>query len=774
MPVRLTLVKFKDTFDIPTGFGKKDDVFGICYIDSLTLSVGVANYTQYLGYSHDTETFELKNRQAQPSKPRLFSRTEFAEAFDIIKKGDDAQTVIMPQFLGLSDEELLTTRTKEWLSRRDKALEVIRPLLPQEHYELSYFVMRYLRGEAHQEIKQYCLEGGHGSTTTITRKLNLYIVFGFTANALLPFGFEFCGTEKRAIDGNSETKTKKNTKRRKRGRPGTYSNNRGANESDKRIIKDLIRDNKVSLRGGKLDISRLYDEYVVRYEDKFDLPHATLNKQRNYEFPYPESEIISQDTFRYHFKKLLPLEKFIKFRDGQHKFDKDHRPKRGDAKDGVVGAGHVVEFDHTQLDLHARMPGVHDKRFSAGRPWLVIAKDVYTKFILGFHISFRPPCWDNIAECIINCVENKVEFAARYGVELAERDWPSRHLHMLYKIDNGVEYPHEQESEIMASPFKFQGSQQVAKGRGDLKADSESTLGKLNRIVSNNPGGIDTGKDAMEQDASQQALLTIEDITAQLIDEIVLMNKTADRECSLDQDMLAAGVEPTPLAQWNYSIEHQMSGGNPVSKAQIPELQYTLLPKQMARIDADGITLKKYPQLQYDGEFKELENWYLQKKHKAAGAMSEIKVAIASGSIKRVYYRDNNTIYPLDLKAQNSQYEDMSFFEFEQSVKARKQIQRDRKNSQQAGRVYNKRRQKERIEANQAVLAGVPSNSQRSYQKEIKNHNSIMRGEQACRDAHRINEYMSPNFPEQSANPLEPTACDSKAPTKPKSSREFF
>ena len=50
------------------------------------------------------------------------------------------------------------------------------------------------------------------------------------------------------------------------------------------------------------------------------------------------------------------------------------------------------------------------------------------------------------------------------------------------------------------------------------------------------------------------------------------------------------------------------------------------LSKQMARIDADGITLKKYPQLQYDGEFKELENWYLQKKHKVAGATSEIKV----------------------------------------------------------------------------------------------------------------------------------------------------
>lgn len=774
MPVRLTLVKFKDTFDIPNGFGKKDDVFGICYVDSLTLSVGVANYTQYLGYSNDTETFELKNRQAQPSKPRLFSRTEFAEAFDIIKKGDDAQTIIMPQFLGLSDEELLAIRTKEWLSRRDKALEVIRPLLPQEHYELSYFVMRYLRGEAHQEIKQYCLERGHGSTTTITRKLNLYIVFGFTANALLPFGFEFCGTEKAGICRNSKTKTNKNTKRRKRGRPGIYSDYRGVNESDKRIIKDLVRDNRVSIRGGKLDISRLYDEYVVRYEDKYNLPHVTINQQRDYEFSYPQSEIISQDTFRYHFKQLLPPEMFIKFRDGQHKFDKDHRPKRGDAKDGVVGAGHVVEFDHTQLDIHVRMPYVHDRRYSAGRPWLVIAKDVYTKFILGFHISFRPPCWDNIAQCIINCIEDKVEFAARYGVDLTELDWPSRHLHMLYKIDNGVEYPHEQESEIMASPFKFQGSQQVTKGRGDLKADSESSLGILNRIVSNNHGGIDKDKDAMEQDASQQALLTIEDITAQLIDEIVLMNKTADRECSLDQDMLAANVDPTPLAQWNYSIKHQMSGGNPVPKAQIPALRYTLLPKQIARIDADGITLKKYPQLQYDGDFKELESWYLQKKHKVSGAKTEIKVAVAKGSVKRVYYRENNTIYPLDLKTQYSQFEDMSFFELEQSVKAREQVQRDRKNSQRAGRVYNKRRQKARIEANQKELADVPANSQRTYQKETQKHNRIMRDEQVRRDASRADELMSPDFPEQDAYASGPTSSESTTPTKPKSSREFY
>ncbi|WP_338518415.1 hypothetical protein [Alteromonas gracilis] len=772
MPVRLTLVKFKDTFDIPTGFGKKDDVFSICYVDSQTLSVGVANYTQYLGYSHDTETFEVKNRQAQPSKPRLFSRSAFADAFDIVKKDGDTQTIMMPQFLGMSDEDLLKTRTKEWLSRRDKAFEVIRPLLPQDPYELSYFVTRYLRGEVHQEIKKYCEENGYDSTTTVTRKLNLYIVFGFTVNALLPFGFEFCGTEKE--ERNSKNGSNKKNNRRKRGRPGIYSDYRGVNESDKRIIKDLVRDNRVSHRGGKLDISRLYDEYVVRYEDKFNLPHVTINQQRDYEFSYPQSEIISQDTFRYHFKQLLPLKPFVIFRDGQHKYDKDHRPKRGDAKDGVAGAGHVVEFDHTQLDLHARMPGVHDKRYSAGRLYLVIAKDVYTKFILGFHISFRPPCWDNIAECIINCVENKVEFAARYGVDLTELDWPSRHLCMIYKIDNGVEYPHEQEAEIMASPFNFQGSQQVAKGRGDLKADSESTLGKLNRIISNNPGGINPDKDAMEQDASQQALLTIEDITAQLIDEIVLMNKTADRECSLDQDMLAANVEPTPLAQWNYSIKHQMSGGNPVPKAQIPALRYTLLPKHIARIDADGITLKKYPQLQYDGDFKELENWYLQKKHKVSGAKTEIKVAVASGSIKRVYYRDNNTIYPLDLKTQNSQYEDMSFFELEQSVKAREQMQRDRKNSQQAGRVYNKRRQKARIEANQKELAGVPVNSQRTYQKETQKHNRIMRGEQAHKDASRADELMSPDFPEQDAYASEPTSSESTLPTKPKSSREFY
>lgn len=775
MPVRFSHVKFKDGIDIPSGFGKKDDVYGICYVDSQTLSVGVANYTQFLGYSNHTKNFTLANRQAQPSKPRLFSRSAFTEAFDVVKEDGNMKTIIMPPFFGLSDDELLETRTKEWLSRRDRAFEVIRPLIPQDQYQLSYFVMRYLRGEAHQEIKEYCFQSGYSSTTTVTRKLNLFIVFGFTQNGLLPYGFDFSGTEK-VDDENDKSVTDKKEKK-KRGRPGIDSNYRGKKESDIKIIKSLIRESGVSQRGGKLDISRLYDEFLVRYEDKFDLPHATINKQGKYEFPYPEYEIISQDTFRYHFHKLLPLESRLKVRDGQHKYEKDHRPKRGDSKDGVVGAGHVVEFDHTQLDLHVRIPGAHDKRYSAGRPYLVIAKDVYTKFILGFLVTFRSPCWDNIAECIINCVEDKVEFAARYGVDIDELDWPSRHLHMLYKIDNGVEYPSEQENEIMTSPFKFQGSQQVQKGRGDLKPDSESTLGKLNSTISKNPGGMDKDRDAMEQDASQQALLTIEDVTAQLIDEIVLMNKTADREHSLDQDMLNAGVEPTPLAQWNYSLEHQMSGGNPVHKADIPALRYTLLPKQMASIGEDEITLRKYPKLKYDGEFKEVEQWYLAKKHKINGAKSEIKVAVASGSVARVYYRDKNTIHPLDLKSQCGQYKDMSFFELEQSEKARRKMLRDRKKEQQAGRVYNKRRQNERIDNNEKELAKVSKNTQTNYQKEVKKHNAKMRKEQARCDAQKADELMSANFPERGEYASKSTESESRPttiPAKSKSSGEFF
>ncbi len=760
--MRLQIVKPKKGVTLPSGFGRHSDIFSVCFVDSRTLSIGVANFTQYLGYKSAEDKYEPRERKNERSKPRLFELKKFNELFERVFKNGDSAMLTAPPFLTMSDSEVAQVYSESWLTRRDKSYQIIKPCLPKNRADIEAFVSSYLRGEANSVIQACQNEIGLSSQTSITRRLNNFIALGLVPNALLPFGYEHCGSNYIEYDRQSDSK---------RGRPSEFTDYRGVCASDKSLMKKVANSASLPVRGGVLDIGELYYEYLDAYEKENNLPPAFINEHGEYEYAYPQNLRISEGAFRYHLPQLIGFDKWIKLKDGVHKYEKDHKPKRGDSKDGVLGAGHIVEFDHTQLNTHVRLPGVHDKRYSAGRPYLCIAICVYTKYILGFSLSFRPPCWDNIAQCIINSVKNKVDLAAEYGVSISEDDWYSFHIPYKYRIDNGNEYPSEQEDELISSPFNFEGSQQVSPGRGDYKSTSENKLGGIADKIAKNPGGMEKDRDSREQDASQQALLLLEDIGAQIIDEILLHNKTAERELSLDQDMLRAGVDSSPQSQWRYSLEYQMSGGNPVAKSDIPNLTYTLMPKAYVNVKPDGLSLSKHPELQYDADFPDAHHWYMQKKHKLRTGEFTVKVAYQSSSVDCIYYQvEDGTIIPFRLKSQCSQYEGMSYFELEQTKKSRKQMRVERAEQRRAGKQYNKSRQIARIARNEQEARFIPKNTQRNYQKETALHNTQMRREQMAKDAARTHQHLSDKFPEVGDDGNQTYVPDSR----PNTSEEFY
>ena len=722
----------------------------------------IANFTQYLGYRSAEDKYESRKRSPEGSKPRLFDRRVFNELFERVFENGHSVMLTAPPFLRMSDSELARVYSDTWLTRRDNSYQIIKPCLPDSRADMDAFVSRYLRGEANSAIKACQNEVGLSSQTSITRRLNMFITLGLVPNALLPFGYEHCGSNYIEYDKQSD---------RKRGRPSVFTNYRSVSSLDKKLIVKVAKSASLPTRGGKLDIGELYYEFLGLYEKENNLPPAFINENGQYQYAYPQNLRISEGAFRYHLPKLIDFDKWMKLRDGVHKYEKDHKPKRGDSKDGVLGAGHIVEFDHTQLNTHVRLPGVHDKRYSAGRPYLCIAICVYTRYILGFSLSFRPPCWDNVAQCITNTVRNKVDLAAEYGVSIASDDWSCSHIAYKYRIDNGSEYPEEQEDELMSSPFNFEGSEQVSPGRGDLKSTCENKLGGIADKIAKNPGGMEKDRDSREQDASQQALLTLEDIGAQIIEEILLHNKTADRELSLDQDMLRAGIDSSPQAQWSYSLEYQMSGGNPVSQSDLPNLTYTLMPKVYANVKSDGISLPKHPELQYDADFSEAHHWYMQKKHKLRTDEFTVTVAYQTSSVDCIYYQtEDGSIIPFKLKSQCSQYEGMSYFEFEQTKKARKQMRVDQAEQRRAGKQYNKYQQKTRIARNEQEVRFVPKNTQRSYQKDTAKHNAQMRKDQMVKDAARTHKRLSDKFPTNYGDDNQTYLPDDR----PNSSEEFY
>lgn len=59
----------------------------------------------------------------------------------------------------------------------------------------------------------------------------------------------------------------------------------------------------------------------------------------------------------------------------------------------------VAELDHTKMDLMV----VDDKHFlPMGRPWVVVLIDRRTRMPLGVHVSFDPPSFQTVAQCLKN------------------------------------------------------------------------------------------------------------------------------------------------------------------------------------------------------------------------------------------------------------------------------------------------------------------------------------------------------------------------------------
>ena len=71
----------------------------------------------------------------------------------------------------------------------------------------------------------------------------------------------------------------------------------------------------------------------------------------------------------------------------------------------------VVQIDHTEADLFLVD---ETTRVAMGvRPWLTLAIDVFTRMVVGFHLSMDKPSRVSIGLCMLNAVYDKSALAER-------------------------------------------------------------------------------------------------------------------------------------------------------------------------------------------------------------------------------------------------------------------------------------------------------------------------------------------------------------------------
>jgi putative transposase len=94
-----------------------------------------------------------------------------------------------------------------------------------------------------------------------------------------------------------------------------------------------------------------------------------------------------------------------------------------------------VQFDHTRMDV---MVIDTKTKLPLGRPWLTSLIDVRTKMIVGMYISFTPPSYLTVMQCLLHAIRPKAYVRRLYpGIE---HPWPTYGLPEEVTVDNAKEF----------------------------------------------------------------------------------------------------------------------------------------------------------------------------------------------------------------------------------------------------------------------------------------------------------------------------------------------
>jgi len=291
----------------------------------------------------------------------------------------------------------------------------------------------------------------------------------------------------------------------------------------------------------------------------------------------------------------------LKRRGGAIRYNKDHRALVGSASMGLFGAGHRYEIDSTIADVYL----VHriNRLWLIGRPVLYVIVDTFTRMIVGIHVGLEGPSWNGARHAIYNACTPKVDFCKRYGIDIDEVDWPCAHLPIELVADRAelLSEAGEAMTKVLGIAVKI-----LPPFRPDWKSIIESRFRLINEKLDLKfvPGGVDARKmERGDRDYQLDAILDIDEFTEMVIVGVLAHNKTLRVPHILSREMIASGVEPTPIEIWKWSMANSLLDSKVVSPA---ELKIALLPSQECRISRGGINFQG---VQYTCQTAVREEW---------------------------------------------------------------------------------------------------------------------------------------------------------------------
>jgi len=490
---------------------------------------------------------------------------QYADLLEEIEEGKSRVIEMEPDLRLLSPDSEYLDKYRE---KRNARWDVIKNIVVHE----PDIYMPDKRGKL---IKDVYLSTGK-SKKVIRDYLKKYWFYGKSLNGLLDNYFE-CG-----VPGE---------KRNYKVKPGPVSVNRYlVTEADKIIFASAIR--VFHVRQG-MSISTTHERMCETFYKR--------GFYRKYGVRVPIVDPNHSPTlrqFRYWYIKNSTIFSRYSNRRGKRRALIDVRPFQGNASEKAYCVGAVYEVDATRADV---ILVSFDRQTILGKPTLYIVIDVFSRMIVGYYVSLAPESWMEAMVAIEHAATNKVEYCAKYGIDISEEDWPCHSLPKNLVSDRGelkAQYTERfvnLEVDVLNAPSY----------RGDLKPFVESRFHITNETIRDLlPGSTEAQQRVRgDKDPSKEAALTIEEFNQFLIVFFLTYNKSAlSKDYLPSKEMFMDKVELTPLKVWNWE-----KGRRLLHHKSKKELRYNLWPKETAKVTRFGLEFKG---MHYTCDLGIKEGWF--------------------------------------------------------------------------------------------------------------------------------------------------------------------
>lgn len=531
------------------------------------------------------------------------------------------------------DENILTAKE---INIRDKSFEIIQSLVSNEpdiYYAKKRGPLVIAEMKKHETAAKY-----------VYMYLRRYWQRGKHKNALLP-NYENCG---------GRGKVKK-AGEKKRGRPRKFLSILG--EGKNIMSEDLVKFEKAlsiyHFKRNGLELADTYDMLLkehyfcdIRYDENG--VKKTILKGTN--------EIPSFEQFRYWYYKNYDCENAIRSREGDRHFNLLHRPILGNSTLEAFGPGFKYQMDSTVGDIY--LVSRFNRSWIVGRPIIYAIIDVFSRMIVGLHISLRGPSWDEASIAIANAILDKKTYCSKYKIDIRDEEWPAQGTMSVLFGDRGELAGTMIESAVNALNFRIENAPPY---RADWKGIVERYFRTINeKIEPFMPGSIKPDFATRGgRDYRLDAKLDIYQFTRLMIKCVLKYNNFHYmRYYPLSEKMIAEDVDPIPCELWKWGLEEF---GRPSTRDD-DYVKLSLMPRAIAEITEHGIRFKR--KLLYSCDKAVREGWFVRKNPKAP---KKVNISYDPENLDRIYvWNIGDTSYEFcSLLPHQKAYFDRNIYEIE-------------------------------------------------------------------------------------------------------------